>query len=195
MELELLDPIEYDFGNKRWLSKEDRKPLPQIALDPENRHQDLYFVTSGEPFNVSHFETWCYDHGYIDELSLQSYKLKWKQEYAVEGIEQTKNKIRENYLSSVFFDHSTLWSATKALTYPTDKKGKLNSLHILNLATLSQALVLFDHIYCIYPSSDVLSINDEISDNLIKRIPRCSASGLIKIPFDTSQLCCGVVHL
>jgi hypothetical protein len=29
---------------------------------------------------------------------------------------------------------------------------------------------------------------------LIKRIPRCSASGLIKIPFDTSQLCCGVVH-
>ena len=32
--------------------------------------------------------------------------------------------------------------------------------------------------------------------DLIKRIPRCSASGLImiKIHFDTSQLCCGVVH-
>jgi hypothetical protein len=32
---------------------------------------------------------------------------------------------------------------------------------------------------------------------LIKRIPLCSASGLnkIKIHFDTSQLCCGVVHL
>jgi hypothetical protein len=31
---------------------------------------------------------------------------------------------------------------------------------------------------------------------LIKRIPRCFASGLIrlKIHFDTSQLCCGVVH-
>jgi hypothetical protein len=31
---------------------------------------------------------------------------------------------------------------------------------------------------------------------LIKRIPLCSASGLnkIKIHFDTSQLCCGVVH-
>jgi len=44
--------------------------------------------------------------------------------------------------------------------------------------------------------------NDGVADstkhkrpfNLIKRIPRCSASGLIKIPFDTSQLCCGVVH-
>jgi len=27
-----------------------------------------------------------------------------------------------------------------------------------------------------------------------QKIPRCSASGLIKIPFDTSQLCCEVVH-
>ena len=41
-----------------------------------------------------------------------------------------------------------------------------------------------------------LSTNDMMGANwnLIKRIPRCSASGLIKIPFDTSQLCCGVVH-
>lgn len=168
---ELLGIIEYNNKYNLWIRKGDGKFLTNLSIDPENRHYDLYFIESGKPFNLSYFETWCFDHGYIEQLDSKAYELRWKNPFEIEGISQIINEIRDTRNSAIFFDYSTLWAANKALTEPVDKGGKLNAIYILSLIVLSQAIILFDRIYCLYPTKDILSFNNELSEEVITALP------------------------